>query len=188
MRAKELIPVAISILTLIGGSGWIKNYLDHRRGERAASIAVLEGFLRPLESILIQNKRVHEALTRNQEFKNLEYAADYLQQHFASLPPDDSGTLAWKTLIEYLMEDNNRAVVLIQNNAGRILREDFRKACEDFVNHAKVWRAVWQATLGSEPVPISDRGPGKLIAPAFPEGMDALLELEIQARMKLAGK
>ena len=179
--------ISISIAVFAAGSGWVKYWLEMRNARIKASQAMLYGFLLPLQSILNSNKRLHNALIQDQEFQNLEYAPDYLQQHFASLPDTDSRKLAWKALIESVLEDNRRAVALIQENTGNILRNDFRSACDDFVHHAKTWEATWRSALGSEPVPDSMWGAGRLLAPAFPESMDSLLSLEIEDRRRQAG-
>jgi len=183
----EWISIGIAGFALIAGSGWGKYWLEKRNARIESSRAVLNGFLLPLQSILNGNKRLHSALTQDQEFRNLEYAPDYLQQHFSALPDTDSRKLAWQALIESVLEDNRHAVALIQKNAGNILRNDFRGACDDFVHHAKTWEAIWRSVLGTEPVPDSMWGAGRLLAPAFPESMDSLLSLEIEDRRRLAG-
>jgi hypothetical protein len=183
----QWISIGIAVFALVGGSGWGKYLLERHNAQVESSQTVLNGFLLPLQSILNTNKRFHSALTQDQEFRNLEYAPDYLQRHFSSLPDTDSRKLAWQALIESVLEDNRRAATLIQENAGHILRDDFRGDCDDFVYHAKTWEAIWRSALGTAPVPASMLGAGRLIAPAFPETMDSLLSLEIQDWRRLAG-
>jgi hypothetical protein len=187
MQPKDWITLVIALLSLVAGSGWGKYWLERRHDRRLAERAVLSEFLRPLESILKQSKRVHDALAQDELFDRLEYAADNLQQHFASLPDGDSVKLSWSALIDGLMEGNRHAVKLIQDNAGSILSDDFRSACDDFVDHAARWEALWRATLGKSEVPSSMWGAGQLLAPPFPESMDALLAKEIEERCRRAG-
>lgn len=178
----------ITVLSFAAGSGWLKYFLERRQAKRTEAQLILDGFLLPLESILDQNRRGHRALTEDSELKNLEYAVDYLQNHFASLPEGDSRKVAWMALIENMLADNDRAVRLIQDNVGKIKSAEFRKACDEFMYHANGWKAMWRATLKNETVSDSLLGPDKLLAPAFPETMESLLVEEISLRRADAGR
>jgi hypothetical protein len=187
MQTKDRITIVISVLSLVAGTGWGTLWLERRHQSRSAEKAILNGFLMPLQSILNENKRVHSALTQDPVLSRLEYAPDYLQQHFMSFPESDPLRLTWSTMIEGLIDDNRRAVVLIQDNAGNTLRGDFRRACGDFVHHAKMWEALWRAALGESAVQDSLLGSGRLLTPAFPESMDVFLAWEIEERRQRAG-
>lgn len=187
MQTKDWVTLAISVLTLVAGSGWVKYFLERRDAYRKEAQAVLDGFLHPLEAILEQNKRFHALLTEDVQLRQLEYAPDYLQQHFAALPPEDFRRVAWKTLIDGVIEDNKRAKTLIQANHNKIHAPELRQRCFDFISHADSWAALWRATLSDTPVPDTARGARQLSAPPFPEGLDSLLAQEINEREREAG-
>jgi hypothetical protein len=187
MKAKDRIAIVIALLSLVAGSGWGKYWLERRHESRVAEQEVLTEFLEPLEFTLNQNKQVHAALTRDPLLRRLEGAPDYLQQHFASLPDTSSVKLMWSAMIEGLMDRNRHAVTLIRDNVGHMLRDDFRRACNDFVYHAERWEEMWRAVLADTAVPQSLVGRDRLLTPAFPESMDVLLAREIEERRHRAG-
>jgi len=131
---------------------------------------------------------MQEALKKDSQFQSLEYAPDYLQQQFfGALPDTDSRKLAWKTIIENLIDQNEEAVKLIHDYAIHIVRPEFRKACDEYIDHAKNWSAVWRATIGDKAVPIEFHVREKLLVPAFPEEMDTELDEEIKIKKRQAG-
>ena len=180
MELKDWLSIGIALVGLIGGSGWVKYYLEQRERRKSQTALVLKAFLYKLRSILNQNKRMQEALKRDSQFDSLEYAPDYLQEKFfGALPETDSRKVAWKTIIESLIEQNEEAVRLLHEYAGEIARPEFRAACDEFIDHATEWSAVWKATIGDRAVPMEMHVAGKLMAPAFPESMETELEREI---------
>ena len=192
------VTLVIVILGFVGGTGWLQYFLERserRSVEARQAVAlsqdevtqVLHGFLRPLHHLLGQTKRMQTALTADQELERLEFAVDYLQQQFESLPESDWRRVSWKALIESILDDNAKAVELIENNSGAILREDFRRVSDEFVDHATIWAASWSAVVSGVPVPDSLWGRDRLLSPPYPTAMDSLLELEIQDRRRQAG-
>lgn len=191
--------IIIAIVGLLGGTGWLQYFLERaelRRVEARQSVAlsqmeadhVLQGFLYPLQHVLRRAHRLHTALTKDQELEKLEYAVDYLQEKFDSLPESDWRRVSWKALIETILADNAKAVELISINDGLILRDDFQTVTEEFVDHAQIWAASWEAVVGGVPVPAELWGRDRLLAPAFPAQMDSLLILEIEGRRRQSNR
>lgn len=188
MEITDQLALGIALVGLLGGSGWFKYYLEIRKSKRSEATTVLKVFLYKLQSILNQNKRIQEAIKKDSQFKSLEYSPDYLHENFFSaLPETDYRKLAWKTTIENIIEQNEEAVNLIHEYAGDILRPNFRKACNKYIDHASSWSAVWKATIGEQEVPSEMNGAGILLSAAFPEEMDRELNEEIKTRKQEAG-
>lgn len=183
--------LAISVLALTDIAGWLlyarQRADEHRIQERATANAVIKVFLEPLRFTLDRTREFHAILTRDSEFSRLEYAPDYLQQHFASRPPNDIRRLAWKQIIEGIMDENKAAMRLIQENIGSIRTPAFRQVCDSLASHVKLWQYAWAAVLRIEPVPDSLHR-RDLLAPRFPQGMDSLLLVEIDAWRIIAKK
>jgi hypothetical protein len=184
---KVWLPIVISLLTLVGGSGWLKYYLETRSSRRKDWRIVLEGFLLPFQGILRHNRAVFEELTGDSDLKNLEHHPDLLQQHFASLPADDLRKIIWQKRIERLLADNRRAVELFLQNRGRIVLPTFRQACEDFQEHATRWEDLWNAVMSTRPLRPSENGPAEITGNRFPPNLEAALTAEITKVRRLAG-
>jgi hypothetical protein len=114
---KVWLPIGISLLTLVAGSGWGKYFLEVRRSQRKDWRIVLDGFLLQFQGILRHNRDVFEELTRDSDLDNLEHHPDRLQQHFACLPANDVRKIYWQERIKRLLADNRRATPCLPSRA-----------------------------------------------------------------------
>jgi hypothetical protein len=184
---KVWLPIAISLLTLVAGSGWLKYYLELRSSRRKDWRLVLEGFLLQFDGILRDNRAVFEELTSDNELGNLEHHPKLLQEHFARLPAHDLRKITWQRRIERLLEDNRRAVKLFEDNRGKIVLPSFRDACEAFKKHTTEWEDLWNAVMGPAPVPASLDDPRAITGKRFPINLENALSAEIAEVRRLAG-
>lgn len=173
------------ILLFVGGSGWI-TYIVKRTDTKRAKVRegagrALEDFLIPLQIRLENNRRLHKTLTSDIELKRLEFAPDYVQQRFQSLPPDDARRVYWKLVVNNIFESNEVIIRLIRDKGFHILHDDLRKKCESFIEQAILWKSLWTSAFESN-TPAQQGG--DLLTPRFPESMDASLKAEIDHRMR----
>jgi hypothetical protein len=184
---KDWLPIVISLLALVAGSGWLKYYLEARSSRRKDWRIVLEGFLLKFQGILSDNRAVFEELTTDSDLKNLEHHPDLLQQHFASLPSHDVRKTYWQERIKRLLSDNRRAVELFEQNRGRIVLSTFREACEAFKQHAAKWEDLWNAVMSTARLRPSQNGEEEIKGNRFPKNLDAALTAEIAEVRRRAG-
>jgi hypothetical protein len=142
----------------------------------------------PFEAILKTTQGIFNKLSEDREVKKLEYNPGEVQRFFASLPNDDDRKHLWKSYIEWLQTENRRAVELIERFYGRIVLEEFKDACDQFLAHAKEWELVWKALPGSGTVPSSLDTRPKLNAPQFPVGLEKALQGELAEVRRRAGQ
>jgi hypothetical protein len=180
-------PILVPLLGLLAGTGWLQYYLNHRRSRREQYRALLEDFLLPFEGTLKTTQAIFNKLRDDRQLSNLEYHPSRLQHFFASLQDDDPRKHLWKSYIEWLQTENRRAVDLVQRFYGRIVLPTFKKACDDFLVHAKEWEMMWKALTGSDRIPTSLDTCGRLVAPLFPSALDGALRDEIAEVRRRSG-
>ena len=71
-----------------------------------------------MQTVLKQNKKIHNELTREIDLKALEHAPDYVQKKFNEL--DDSNPIKklWILRIKTLLSNNEMAINLTISNIG----------------------------------------------------------------------
>ena len=179
MEISDILAMVISAAALLFSVfTWWSN---QRQAARSRKREYLEDFLRPIRSILNLNRSTHRALVTDTRLRQLEFAPDYVQQALhASLDPDDPRRVIWRAEISRLMDENGKAVELVERHLGRVEREELRSSLEDYKRHALDWQAMWQAVLDPDPELVEGyRGAGRLETEPFPTELDALLEEEI---------
>lgn len=176
--------VIIPLLTVVGGSGWVMVLLSHRRERKKGLQNYIEEFLEPFDGILKTTSRIFNELRDDRELMALEYHPGRLQEYFAGLTEDDPRKLLWRSRIERLQAENRRAVRLIERFRGQIIREEFKRACEEFKYHVDKWEDLWKAVMGVGAIPISEAQSGVLYAPQFPAELEPALADEFNEARK----
>lgn len=185
---KSWVPIIIALLGLIAGTGWLKYYLEQKNTERTEWKLFLANFLLPFDGIIKDNLLVFKELTDDEELRNLEYYPESLQQYFSNLPDNDPRKRLWKSRIDRLIKENNKAVKLIEQHRGKIVTNKFRDACEKFKYHAHKWEDLWKSVMDEEPIVNSEFKPEDVVTPKFPDSLEPALREEILLVRKLAGE
>jgi len=175
------IPIIISVLALLGGTGWLRWYLDRRNQQRERYRLIHRDFLSPLEGLIKSTKAIWKDLVKDLEVPNLEYDPRALRRLFESLPTDDPRRLLWQTRIDRLRNENRRVLDLVDGHRGDILTDRFRKACDSFRDHALAWEDLWLAVERKGPDPSDEQTleiKEQLWAKPFPEDLEPALEEE----------
>lgn len=187
IKFKDWIALGISIFAL--GFSVFTWWSAQNEAERVRHREYLEGFLRPLQSVLNINRDTHRSLIADTRLSKLEFAPDYVQQELhRGMSPDDPRRVIWRAEIARLMNENAKAIDLVERHIGRVDNSQLRTRLEDFKTHALDWQAMWAAILNPDPALASGYiGTGRLETEPFPEGLDQLLEHEISRVEALAG-
>lgn len=149
----------------------------------------LERFLRPLEMRLHYTASVFALVRDSEAMRNLEHFPDVLQGFYTNLPVGDPRKDLWKTYVDELQKENSKAVELVEANYGKIVLPEFQTACDEYLQHAKLWKVVWNALVGQGPLPQPLASEQRLIAPPFPSGLEQALageKAEVSRRAGLA--
>jgi hypothetical protein len=188
MQTKDWLPIIISIFAL--GFSIFTWWSTQSEAKRVREREYLEGFLRPLKSVLNINRDTHRALIADTLLSKLEFAPDYVQKELhRHMSPDDPRRVIWRAEIARLMNENEKAVALVERYIGRVERAELRNRLEDFKKHALTWQAMWRAILNPDPALASGYiGAGRLENDPFPAGLDKLLDKEISRVEALAGQ
>jgi hypothetical protein len=188
MQAKDWLPIIISVFAL--GFSVFTWWSTQNEAKRVREREYLEGFLRPLKSVLNINRDTHGALIADTLLSKLEFAPDYVQQELhRHMSPDDPRRVIWRTEIARLMNENEKAVALVEGHIGRVERVELRNRLEDFKKQALNWQAMWRAILSPDPALASGyTGKGRLETDPFPAGLDELLDKEISRVEALTGQ
>src|SRR5438552_637387 len=120
-QARTWIPIAIALLTLVVGGGWLQYVLTRRR-ERRQRYRLLLKELRQFELILKDTGKHFHELIKDPTLQNLEGRPSELQKYFATLPVEDPRRMLWKIRIEQLRQDNRSGATLV--NGLQTLRDD----------------------------------------------------------------
>jgi hypothetical protein len=179
MELKDSIAIGISVAAFLFSifTFWSGQREAHRNRERE----YLEDFLRPIRSVLNINRDTHRSLIADTKLANLEFAPDHVQQELHQmLSPDDPRRVIWRAEISRLMNENEKAVELVERHIGRVESEVLRGRLEDFKRHALDWQAMWRAVLNPDPQLVAGYiGANRLKTDPFPQGLDELLAREI---------
>jgi hypothetical protein len=144
---------------------------------------ILENFLVPFEGILRFTRVIFDKL-RDDRLAYLEYHPGRLQDFFASLPEGDQRKDLWMKYIELLQKKNRRAVELIEQFYGRIVLDEFRAACDEYLLHAEGWELAWQELKGRT---VASATSEVLRASPFPGGLEDALTAEFAEVRHRAG-
>jgi hypothetical protein len=177
------LPIVLAILTLLGGSGWVKVYLDSRAQRR-------RDFLLPLEGFFNSTRTIQSELVDDVDFSNLERDPRALRSHFQSLPSEDPRRLLWRARIDRLRDENRRALDLIERHRGDILTDRFRDACDALRAHALAWDDLWRAVESPGPEPSveeSEEVRERLFTEPFPDDLEPALKRELAEVRARAG-
>jgi hypothetical protein len=140
MKLKDWIPIGISVVALaFSVFVW---WSAQNQAERTRQRDYLEGFLRPLKSILNINRDTHRALLADTRLANsgIEFAPDYVQRELhQDMKPDDPRRVIWRAEIARLMNENEKAVELVERHIGRVENAELRNLLEKFKKHALDW-------------------------------------------------
>ncbi len=181
-------PILVPILALLAGTGWLQYFLKRRSARQERFRTLLEDFLIPFDGILKTTYSIFTKLREDRELTNLEYHPGRLQQFFESLGDDDPRKQLWRSHIEWLQEENQHAIDLIDRFYGHIVLSDFRDACHKFREYAKKWKVMWTALTTSGVVPRSLDKSGILYTPQFPEELEDALKAELTEVKRRAGR
>lgn len=184
---RDWAPILVPILALLAGGGWLQYLLNRRRAIRERFRTNLEDFLLPFDSILTTTEEIFKGLQSERELESLEHHPGRLQEYFGALPDDDPRKQWWRTLIHLVQQENGRAVDLVERFIGRIVLDEFRTACDEYLLHAKLWKSTWEALAGSGAIPAALNTSGALYARQFPSGLRSALEAEISEVRRQAG-
>jgi hypothetical protein len=147
----------------------------------------LEQFLRPLEMRLHYTASVFALVRDSEKMNNLEHFPDVLQRFYTSLPIGDPRRDLWKTYVDELQKENRKAIELVEAHYGKIVLPQFRTACDEYLEHAKLWGVVWNALAGNAPLPGSLASDQRMIAPPFPSRLEQSLADEMAEVSRRAG-
>lgn len=148
---------------------------------------MLEEFLVPFEGILKFTRYIFDRL-RDARLAHLEYHPGTLQEYFSSLAEGDPRKDLWMNYIDLLQKKNGQAVELIERFYGRIVLDEFRDACDKYLQHAEVWQLVWIELKGQRAVPAEPGATKILYASPFPDELETALANEIAKVRQLAGQ
>ncbi|HCO94478.1 MAG TPA: hypothetical protein DIU00_11095 [Phycisphaerales bacterium] len=187
MKLKDWIPISISVVAL-GFSVFIW-WSAQNEAERTREREYLVDFLRPLKSILYITRDMHQSLLSDTNLKKLEYAPDYVHRELhKDMKPDDPRRVLWRVEIARLMNENEKAVELVERHIGRVENTELRNLLEKFKMHALDWQEMWRAILNPDPELVSGyTGRDRLKTDPFPAGLDELLDSEIARVEALIG-
>lgn len=188
MDLKTWAPIVLGILTLAGGTGWLQYFLKKSEAKRERYRTILEDFLRPFKGVLIETHQVFDKLRDERDLQSMEYHPERLQEHFGALADGDPRKQLWNNYIERLQRENDRALALLDRFYGRIILDEFRIACDKYIEHAKEWKMMWDALSGSGKVPAPLAISGTLLAPQFPPELEPALQNEIVEVERRAGQ
>jgi hypothetical protein len=183
-KMRAWVPIAIALLSLLAGGGWLQFALARRREKQKDFQTLLESFLLPLKRSLGRNKERFERMVRGheQEVSQLEYFPDRLKPYFDSLPDTDLRKTFWKLEIQELQAENDQAIGIVHKHSNSILLSDaLKRACDEFCQHAIDWKARWNYALSLGT--IAEGAKQQLIAQPFPGDLEDLLAKET-ARVK----
>jgi len=178
---KDWTTLVISLLSLIGGTGWIMFYLKIRHNKRKYYQNILESFLIPFEGILNQTRLISQELLCNEKY--LEYFPNKLENDFNALPDTDPRKFVWRQRIERLHAENLHAIELINRFYDKIMTNDFKKACDQFKFHVGQWEDVWRTKEGQTP---SEGEEKPYRANPFPDEIETSLNAEIEKVKKFS--
>ena len=180
------LPIVIAALLLIAGGGWLQYILSRRREERERWRSLLSEFLRPLEAKLRETDFIFHELTASGELGRLEYSPGRLRYEFMTLPDGNPTKAVWQLRIDRLQKLNKNAVELIDRYYGQIQLESFRKACDEFKNHAAAWEDLWNSVKDKRQAATS-RDEGRLQSDPFPGTLEPALQKEVDLVASRAG-
>jgi hypothetical protein len=184
---KEWSPVLLPILTLLAGTGWLQYYLKRRESRRQEQRSVLRDFLVPLRSIVESNQSMVENLNIERELLGLSDKDGLLQTYLSDLPENPLTRALWKSRIDAIVQENRRALELMNKGEGSIVTEEFRQVCSAFRKQAQEWNANWEGIISFEDDEVSFAPSSVERPPRFPANFYELLDGEIRVVEKKAG-
>jgi hypothetical protein len=184
MKYKDWIPISISVFALVFSVfTW---WSAQNEAQRAREREYLEDFLRPLKFVLNITRDTHRSLIAGTGISTVESTPDYVEQKFyQSLIPGDPRRVIWRFEITRLMNENKKAVELVERYIGRVESNRLRTRLLDFKEHALDWQAMWDETLN---LPPGFSGSKRIKTEPFPAGLDELLDNEISRVEALVGR
>jgi hypothetical protein len=187
LKLKDAIPIGISVIALAFSIYSWKSAKNEV--QRAQDRAYLVNFLHPLKSYLNMNRDRQIELNTALSVPNLENAPDYVQQALhKGLSLGDPLWVKRYNDIEVLLNENEKAIKLVEEYIGWVERRELQTRLEDFKRHALDLKSMWGAIMNPYPALASNyKGAGRLESEPFPAGLDKLLDDEISRVEALLG-
>lgn len=176
-RSSKLSPwiaVIISALSLIAGGGWGKYYLDKLADKEAESIRLIVEYLAPIQTLLQDNKKIHEELYASY----LEPGWGILESYVEKVQADGFAAHAlMEKRIRSLDNNNDEILVLLKKYSGHVVTPKFNAQASEFREHAQAWSDRLAAI--AEVISTGSQFP---LAKPFPQGFPQAVNEEIAAR------
>lgn len=172
LSTSDIIAIVSILVSVFLGGGWLTSHLAARKQYK-------NGFLIPLQTVLKQNKEIHNELTREIDLKALEYAPDYVQKKFNEL--DDSNPIKklWISRIKTLLSNNEMAINLTISNIGIVKNKRLKTELDSFISHAQKFNDIWKLIPSNTPIEPGVDAHIDLIGKKYPKDLDSLLQKEI---------
>lgn len=138
--------VLITVITVLGGTGWWQFYLERQDSLKRENQRVVVEYLQPIQRYIEDNEAIYEELTGSEYSE--PNVGGVLETYLFRIRRDGvSSHPVMRERINTLVKNNNHIVALLQSYQGHTFTEQFSRESDKFREHAQRYNDRWNAML-----------------------------------------
>jgi len=178
MKPSPWIPIIISILGLVAGSGWVKYYFEVDEREKAKNEQLVADYLAPINILLSDNLAIKNRIYEKYREGKWGILESYVIRMKRGASAEENRLMTAD--IAVLVENNKQIMGLLKKYSGYIVTDQFGEETIKFRVHAQEWINRWSVVQS-----YIDNDTQLEWAEPFPKEFPIFLNTEIEYRNEI---